>query len=134
MKDTFTKSIFKVSQNVINYITFFLEIIVSHSILSIRIFAKTWKCIGYRSGRNRTSRFISSGYLESYGRSGGGLCHNFVFLCHAYVSSVARIQKRHFHYCQILFSNQLSYLTLYLHLWPQQFLNRSHAKLINLYT
>ena len=48
------------------------------------------KPIGDRSWRNRTSRFLSTGYLESDGRCGGGLCHYFVFLCHAYVSWVAQ--------------------------------------------
>ena len=56
----------------------------------------TQQCLGNRSGRNRTSRFISTRYLESYGRRGGGLCHNFVFLCHAYVSSVAQTLKKKF--------------------------------------
>ena len=48
------------------------------------------KHIGDRSWRNRTSRFLSAGYLESDGRCGGGLCHYFVFLCHAYVSAIAQ--------------------------------------------
>ena len=51
------------------------------------------KRIGDRSWRNRTSRFLSTGYLESDGRCGGGLCHYFVFLCHAYVSWVAQFTQ-----------------------------------------
>jgi hypothetical protein len=54
---------------------------------------KNMKHIDSRSWRNRTSRFLSTGYLESDGRCGGGLCHYFVFLCHAYVSWVALITQ-----------------------------------------
>ena len=60
-------------------------------------------CLGDRSWRNRTSRFLSARYLELDGRCGGGLCHYLVFLCYAYVSRVAKLPKYLFlPCCQII--------------------------------